>query len=275
MIFRLSHRSGAVIHNLIHTAKEHSNVLPAYWSQAGKDLLFRIIYDDDKQQQVFPPADLFLDQDGWRRKCEAVCPMATLLVMTHGEDFGMVPLTDKFNSRGGNYTGAYFSIENGVGDTALEIRALRPLKKGEQIYTDYRDYGAIGLPELLRDYGFIETYPQRWIFHRQRVTFDVTKENSNKFEVEWRDENKCIRNSTKTNPDCFFVAEFFRNQLDRLEQTVHALIDAAPTQNNAPSAYELHIIRQFYTALTNALRLGLKNIDTTSIATSAEAADEL
>ena len=238
--------------------KKHSKILPAYWSKAGKDLLIRLVYDDEKQLHVLPPEDLFLDKGEWRTKCEAVDPMA---VMTHGEDFGMVPLTDKFNCRGGNYTGAYFSIQNGDGDTALEIRALRSLEKGEQIYT--------GTPELLRDYGFVETHPQRWIFHKQQVAFDVTKENS-KYEIEWHDKN-CIGNPEGTNySDCFFVAEYFRTQLDRLEQSVHPLIVAAPTQNNAPSAHELHTIRQYYIALTNALRLGLDTIEH-----SADAADEL
>ena len=46
----------------------------------------------------------------------------------------MVPLTDKFNNRGGNWTGAYFGnrTDEVIG---LEILAARDLKAGEQVYT--------------------------------------------------------------------------------------------------------------------------------------------
>ena len=77
---------------------------------------------------------------------------ATLLVMTHGEGFGMVPITDRYNSRGGKYTGAYFMYGGNVtSNIAVEIRANRDLTAGEPITTEYYEDIPNGVPELLRD----------------------------------------------------------------------------------------------------------------------------
>ncbi|KAL7558173.1 hypothetical protein ACA910_016227 [Epithemia clementina (nom. ined.)] len=177
------------------TAQDHYHLLPAHWSAQGRALLEKVLGRKNStgssssngkmttSTTTLPPRDMFLRDFEWKHKCSGaaqeegsiISPEATLLVMTHGEDFGMVPLTDRYNSRGGSYTGAYFVNDAEVNSDiiALEIRALRDIPRGEQIFTDYHDYGLIGTPELLRDYGFVESYPQLYIFHDQRIAFKV------------------------------------------------------------------------------------------------------
>ena len=180
------------------TSKEHSRVLPSYWSTRGKQLLLKLLlstttststsniesFGDTTRTSrtstaasLLPPYDPFLFNLQWKHQCEPYSKEATLLVLTHGEDIGMVPLTDKYNSRGGNYTGAIFT--RATPTFGLEIRAYRNLKRGEQIFTDYRDYGQIGTPELVRDYGFVELYPQRYIFPHQSIAFDILADKVN------------------------------------------------------------------------------------------------
>jgi len=263
------------VEGLIQTAKEHSHLLPAHWSKGGRELLSQILFQQDTSDQVLPPEDPFLIYDDWKHHCDAlVDPVSTLLVMTHGEDFGMVPLTDKFNSRGGNWTGAYFAIENGDGEMALEIRAKRFISRGEQIFTDYHDYGQIGTPELLRDYGFVETYPQRWIFHHQHVAFDVveqsqTQQNQNQkptataaattnengvsgedgviiddvddddwtknFEIQWHERIFNTQYMGKPSTPTTLAVENLRHQLDRLEQRVYPMLSSSSSSSSSGS----------------------------------------
>jgi uncharacterized protein YuzE len=193
--------------SLRETVKHQTNLLPGNWSPEGKALLNLVI-----DNGTLPPEDVYMEKFEWKRKCDAVDKDATLVVITHGEYFGMAPLTDKYNSRGGSYTGAYFSIEDG-NDVALEIRALRDLHAGEQIFTDYKENGEIGTPELLRDYGFVDFYPQRYIFHEQEIAFDVD-ETGNGLQVTWKRELLGKKYPVPT----YQAIGFLREQLERLQR---------------------------------------------------------
>jgi hypothetical protein len=256
------------VQGLVDTAKEHSRLLPSYWSQQGKDLLLKII-----DNGTLPPDNILIENDEWKKKCEKINKDTTLLVMTHGENFGMVPITDKYNSRSGNWTGAYFSIEGGgYGDkenVALEIRAYRDLEANEQIFTNYKDYGQIGTPELLRDYGFVEFYPQTWIFHKQQIAFDIIEPKIGELEIYWKRRGL----GKRYNDPGERTVKFLREQLQRLEQDIHPVIEQSRTivgvesENESPSSssssstslseHEFQVINRFYNDLTIALRLAI------------------
>ena len=255
------------VQGLVDTAKEHSRLLPSYWSQQGKDLLLKITGNG-----TLPPDNILNENDEWKEKCEKINKDTTLLVMTHGEDFGMVPITDKYNSRSGKWTGAYFSIEGGgYGDkenVALEIRAYRDLEPNEQIFTDYKDYGQIGTPELLRDYGFVEFYPQTWIFHEQQIAFDVIEPKIGELEIDWK---RRVLGKRYNDPGERTV-KFLREQLQRLEQDVHSVIEqsrrmvlvesenessSSSSSSTSLSEHEFQVIDRFYNDLTTALRLAI------------------
>jgi len=56
-------------------------------------------------------------------------------------------------------------------------QALRDISEGEELHNSYnqcndcdsrrKDYGT---PEIFQDYGFVESYPQRWVFPLRRLT---------------------------------------------------------------------------------------------------------
>lgn len=245
------------VQELVETAKQHSRLLPSYWSTQGQELLLKIT-----GYGVLPPVDPLLLENKWKQSCEHISKEATLLVLTHGESFGMVPITDKYNSRGGNYTGAYFSIEGQDAIIALEIRAYRNVKAGEQIFTDYRDYGKVGTAELLRDYGFTEFYPQRWIFPDQEIAFDII--HKKKMTVHWhRRIMKYTFKSPMRESDQFRenTLQFLDGQLERLETYIHPILMQHLEARSLPE-HESEIIHKFYTDLTIALQLAINDIKT-------------
>jgi hypothetical protein len=247
------------------TAQVHGRLLPAYWSPKGKELL-RIIMND-----TLPPSDMFMVEFEWKKECDLIDEAATLLVMTHGEDFGMIPVTDRYNSRGGDYVGAYFSKEANISDTvALEVSAWRDLEPGEQIYTHY-DYDQTGTPELLRDYGFIEVYPQRYFFHEQRIAFTIDIDDENNLEVTWL---KHIRNVYYMDPHetpIFQVASalaFLEQEHQRLKQeacpTITSLINSTTmitmSNQDGPAEHELKTAFRFCHEMMEAIETALHDV---------------
>lgn len=265
------------VQNLRKTAQEHSKLLPTNWSPQGKQLFLEIT-----GHGILPPEDPFFDNFDWKHTCEdqqsqqhseeeeeAVddknqdyYKMATLLVMTHGEDFGFVPLTDKYNNRGGNWTGAYFSHEGDYdnSDIGLEIRTLRYINAGEQIYTDYRDYGPIGTPELIRDYGFVEHYPQRWIFSKQHIAFDIDYNSDEVLYVKWWRKHQSSSSQQQTCPtsdDEYDALIFLQEQWKRLKFEVSPKMEQARINHDIIPRHEFHTMNQFFHDMMTAIKLAL------------------
>jgi len=81
------------------------------------------------------------------------------------------------------------------------VRALRDIAAGEEIYTTYNHcidcesrLENYGTPELLRDYGFVESYPQRWVFSLKKskptsrskvVSFDLDLDETAQVKLTW------------------------------------------------------------------------------------------
>jgi len=228
-------------------AAQHSSLLPTNWSPQGQELLRKVI-----DNGALPPHDVFMNDFEWKRECEKVDKDATLLVMTHGEDIGMVPITDKYNSRGGNWTGAFFSIV-GADELALEIRACCSIRRGEQIYTNYWDYGLVGTPELLRDYGFVESYPQRYIFHDQKIAFDINEVEQGNLQVMWLldiFEEECKIPNDKE-------VKFLEDQVKRLKSFCPE-VQRISKETNVPKN-ELQVINQFCSDFMTAMSVALQN----------------
>jgi hypothetical protein len=232
-------------------ARQHASLLPAYWSSQGQKLLLNVTGNDR-----LPPKDPFMKEFEWKQKCEKVSKEATLLVLTHGEDFGMVPVTDKYNSRGGNWTGAYFSEEDGE-DIGLEIRAYRNLKRGEQIFTHYKDYGVVGTPELLRDYGFVEMYPQRFIFHDQGIAFDLEEVGHGDLRIKWLRKVFGISHSV---PPTRQSIEFLQREVVRLNGVYSELQRMAKQRNRSVPENELQVVTQLCSAYMTAMDRAIQDV---------------
>jgi spermidine synthase/uncharacterized protein YrzB (UPF0473 family) len=155
--------------------------LPSAWSKPGKELLSRILGDDDDTKEQFPPADpVTWIEDEWYGTCDGakdpIDEYAALIIVQRSWDEILIPVFDMMSHRNGHWLN---TDSNEVhGDHPIEVVALRDIKAGEEIYTSYnmcRDCGnrvtSYGTPEILRDYGFVEQFPQSWIFNDIDISF--------------------------------------------------------------------------------------------------------
>lgn len=155
--------------------------LPSAWSAAGKSLLVRFLGDDGNK--AFPPEyPIEWLTDDWEQDCDGskdpVEQYAALLVVQRAWDDVLIPVFDMMSHRNGDYWNTRSSPVREGKD--VKVTAGKAIKKGDQIYTSYNmceDCGAryttYGTPEILRDYGFVEQFPQTWIFPEIDVSFRV------------------------------------------------------------------------------------------------------
>lgn len=160
--------------------------LPSTWSQSGKDLLTDILgqsEEDDEISTILPPHSPvgWLEND-WVEDCKGSSDpfemnAAALLLMRSWDDL-LIPVFDYMSHRNGKWLNTDSSSVHE--NTPVKVFASRMIEAGEEIYTSYnmcRDCGgratSYGTPEMLRDYGFVEDYPQRWIFHNEELGYEI------------------------------------------------------------------------------------------------------
>ncbi|KAL3933939.1 MAG: hypothetical protein SGBAC_010183 [Bacillariaceae sp.] len=181
--------------------------LPSNWNEKAKDLLYEIIgvpQGNDPRTSDFdsiPPEEPieWLEID-YHQKCQGsrrdpMANHAALLVVQRSDDYIMVPGYDLYNHRNGKYHNTEIRWEDGQPHVT---KASRAIQKGEQIYNSYNfcvecegrrsHYGAA---EILRDYGFVEEYPQRWYYSNLggTIQFDIDEdeETGEVKIVDWQD----------------------------------------------------------------------------------------
>lgn len=152
--------------------------IPSSWSKEGKQLFTRVLGD-------LPPMDpvSWIDFE-WHRECggnkDPFEEQAAMLVLARGWDYTLIPVFDMMNHRNGKWLNTDSNSVHDNNDNIV-VRATKRVKKGEELYTSYnmcRDCGGrtqhYGTPDMFRDYGFVETFPQRWIFDDD-FRFDMDK----------------------------------------------------------------------------------------------------
>ena len=67
-----------------------------------------------------------------------------------------------------------------IDKTGYEMVTSKPILAGEELYNSYNHcticqqyYDWFGTPEMFLHFGFVEGYPQRWLFDFARVKFDL------------------------------------------------------------------------------------------------------
>jgi len=145
--------------------------IPSSWSDAGKALLEMALHRPTHFSALLPiePTE-WLSQD-WERVCGGgrshAEDLAALLVITRSESGNLVPWLDMYNH------------DDGAG---YRLYASRPIQAGEQLFISYTQCSNCdrpeyyGMPEIFRDYGFVEGFPQRWTFYygiHSRAFFDI------------------------------------------------------------------------------------------------------
>ena len=228
--------------------------IPSAWSDPGKDLLELVLATD-----LLPPMDAvaWLDSE-WKDDCngsdDPFDQNAAMLLLARGDDDRMVPLLDLYNHRNGHWFNTETKMVEGK---KIEILASRVIEKGEQIYNSYnmcndcqnraKNYGS---PEILRDYGFVESFPQRWTFQKLGVRFDLNQDRNGGVKLSWR------KNSEKKGKSMGTL----RVQLKRLENVVKPYLEAVTKEledsnhtNEMATPHELKTVWAYYNALTFAM----------------------
>lgn len=166
--------------------------LPSAWSKPGKELLMQLLGHQDfsldeamidlneggdlNLRNILPPMDpIGWIEHEWYGDCngsdDPQAQYAALQVVQRAWDDILIPIYDMINHRNGDWLNTK-SDESGVhSGEPVVVKSKRDIKAGEQIYSTYNmceDCGArittYGTSEVLRDYGFVEQYPQTWIF---------------------------------------------------------------------------------------------------------------
>lgn len=254
--------------------------LPSAWSTAGKELLMRVLghenftwenamanlhrFGDLKLKNILPPEEPItwvLDfhdacgKDGY--EFDNLDEHAAMLVIQRAWDDVLLPLYDTLNHRNGEWLNTR-SDENGVHNGDVKVYAKRDIKKGEEIYTSYNmceDCGArvktYGTSELFRDYGFVENFPQFWIFKDSEIKFRFD-------EVGYDEEGESILRITEWvngEPSDEGFHEI-RNLLDKVVDGIQ-LLDHKDSHPNVKE-YEWNKIYEYLHAMKIALEVALE-----------------
>ena len=151
--------------------------IPATWSNAGKDLL-RTVLDEGRNlaygNNFLPPKnmvdwiDIHLKQAGCIDAEDPFQEHAAAITVQRGYDTALIPIWDMFNHDNNLLNTENDSMNEEFG---LRVRAAEEIDEGEEIFATYNqcvDCEGIsdwwGTPEILRDFGFVERYPQQWVF---------------------------------------------------------------------------------------------------------------
>lgn len=243
--------------------KNQKTSLPSAWSDAGKELLNEVIDE-------LPPDDAttWIEHE-WYEECkgekDAEKENLALMLISRGWDYVMIPMYDVMNHRNGNYFNTFSDKITDNSKETIQVRAQRRITKGEQIFTSYNmcdDCDArkenYGTPEILRDYGFVEDYPQRWIFD-DILQFEI-RDSSKVWEEE---ETTILRLQAPENDNLELVwlgnakmgaddKEFLEVELERLLALAESKFEDAKL--SIPKE-ELDIIVQYHGALSKALKM--------------------
>ena len=231
--------------------------LPSAWSAAGKSMLLKLLGQADTDDtNDLPPASAtnWLDGD-WKWECEGsddpLAQNAAMLLVQRGWDDYLIPLFDMMSHRNGKWLNSYSESVFEYLDEPIVARASRDIKAGEQIYMSYQfcaDCGnkvhGYGTPEIFRDYGFVEQYPQRWFFGRG-MSFVLDEDDSGKVELEWLGE----RGPTERG------IQFLFERLVELEEAELVTPDLPIPKE------ELDVIRLYHKSMMDSIKFALSDLD--------------
>jgi len=233
--------------------------LPSTWSDAGQQLLHDVLRLDENEPQRLPPVETctWIEED-WLGVCDGkddpLSIQAASLVIQNFDYDKLVPVVNIMRHRNGRWLNTHTSsAHEGI---EVNVRASRIIEAGEELYTtqnlcddcEGKNEENYGTPELLRDYGFIENFPQRWIIQNEQFSFDIDEVyNSNgiatgELALTWLEDN-------------FEYIDLIDKELTRLENmsATHFEIRNLDVPDN-----EWEVALQFYNAYTVALSLAIE-----------------
>jgi len=244
--------------------------LPTAWSDAGQDLLDVVQGIDSNDIPRIPPSNTFGIADEWLEDCagwgsyiyDELWLHAALLCHQRADDYIMIPAYDMYNHRNGNWTNAATYWKHGEPHVT---RASRTIEAGEQIYISYDKCpecggrakpGSYGTAQFIRDYGFVEVMPQRWVFLNGRIVFDMYEKDPGMYKLEWHfapEENK-MESAKK-----WLQKEVIR--LTRWKESMNENEEIKKEVNNLVPPQELYVIFAFCDANILAMKTALQSLE--------------
>ena len=236
--------------------------LPSAWSPEGQTLLLELVAqnDGDYSNDLKPSELCGWITDEWHTSChgstDPVEENAAALLIQRGWDDIMIPVYDMMNHRNGRWLN---TKSNSVHDLSspIQVRASRDIKAGDEIFTSYifcEDCGSkatgYGTPEMLRDYGFVEHYPQLWFFGG-RMSFELDEE----LDENGTETGKVLVNWLGEPTPGLTQIRNFMDKLDRLSRFAEIELEYYP--DSAIPKNEFDVIVEYYEATTNAMNLAL------------------
>jgi spermidine synthase/S-adenosylmethionine/arginine decarboxylase-like enzyme len=237
--------------------KQPRGVLPSAWSKKGRDLLEEVL---GGAGQKIPPkeASSWLEDD-WFDSCHAdpndeLGAHAAMQLISRGDDELLIPVYDMYNHRNGNWHNTRMKLNRGVNH---QVSARRDIEPGEQIHNSYNMCDACGgrkdsygTPEIFRDYGFVEEFPQRWDFEDMNIMFEFSKDDNGEILVAIR---------RYPNPkDIGSTKRSLKKELKRLYKVRHLLWESE-WKNGEPDIpmSEWESLWEYHQAVINAISFGL------------------
>lgn len=271
---------------------------PHAWSEAGRTL-FRVgvlgqrsrsDIGNMRRHSGIPPYQLADDwiQEHWVHRCHGTSATAKdseraeqvfWLVQQFGWEEGMIPFFDMMQHRNGPWLNA--EKQRRPDGSSLQVRAIRDITAGEPIYISFnlckecfQRQTIYGTPQMFADYGWVEDYPQRWIFPGHAVDFEIdqimeTNQDgslSQTYRVQWLLEMQ--------SPDEDRNIAWLEAHLDRVRRLPHTLLATrdpeVPTQEwNRIVTYH----RNLMVALSHAIQSARHGGSTTNATVAAVVAE--
>eukprot|EP00978_Attheya_sp_CCMP212_P007620 scaffold17663_cov54-Attheya_sp.AAC.3 len=171
------------------------------------------------------------------------------LTTQRGFDTFFIPIWDMVNHNNGRVNTEHNSFDSEEG---AKVWASKNIMAGEEFFISYNVLAARsgtenkwGTPELLRDFGFVEPYPQRWTFRKPDIWFEI-HEKDGELEAyfdKWKPDEESVK--------------YLEEMLEQLEDlTAHVL----KKKDQVPE-HEWNMIWLFHQACVTAFSTALEAIE--------------
>jgi spermidine synthase len=225
--------------------------LPSAWSNIAKYILQKII---GKEEYPFDVAGYSFQEDcgGSGDPHEE---HAYLSVIQRSWNDKCLPVFDMCNHRNGKWRNVD-STSAHKGEP-ITVYAIRNIQANEQLYLSYNEctdcdgyaYTYV-TPHILREFGFVEEYPQRWLF-RDSISIEIDQVEDDQpdgtLHLEWISDRPSLGE-----------LNYMRGHLRRLENMKEEVHEIVP---QLESRHERDTILQYYNSLTKALELAIWDED--------------
>ena len=238
------------------------STIPSAWSDAGKDLLTLVLGRNGDNEEYLPPYSPFRwKEEGWREECDGSDdPLEEFSVMLFAQlewkNF-IIPGYDLIRHRNGRWLNTE-SDDPRNEELSFKVTASRDIMAGEEVYISEYSFESsepYGTPEILCDQGFVEQYPQRWVFEDEWMGFDI--------DTVYGNDGAAMGGYVLTELKGFGPIndnlEFLKEQRRRLRKVKTTALASRAEDNPVPES-EWKVIVEYHEAILLAISLAIKII---------------